>query len=254
MCAEYSIFWGQRVKQGDKEETAIMQDKNSESKAEMQAYIEAAVEAAYAAGIQGEEKKVQEAVNLGIAIGVQIGAEICTKAGAEAGAAAAVKAIEKERKKAKKQQYDWRYRNTKLLLRHYRALNEHYKHAVFDKERMADEIESFADIMEAMHDSITDEDLYIESIKQSCMRTKIIMAHVNRMLDCFRVLCENTGKKEGIRRWRVIEGLYIADKALPADEIAEREQINRRTVYKIADSCISELTVLFFGIEGIESL
>lgn len=254
MCAEYSIFWGQRAKQGDKEETAIMQDKNSESKAEMQAYIEAAVEAAYAAGIQGVEKKVQEAVNLGIAIGVQIGAEICAKAGAEAGAAAAVKAIEKERKKAKKQQYDWRYRNTKLLLRHYRALNDHYKHAIFDKERAAEEYESFTDIMEAMNVNISDEALYIESIKRSCARTKIIMSHVNKMLECYEIMCSKSRRKSDARRWRIIDGIYISDIAMTAEELAKQEGVDKRTVYRDVDLCISDLTVLFFGIEGIEGL
>ena len=204
----------------------------------MREYIKAEIEA----GIQSIEKNIQEAINLGIA------------AGAEPGAAAAAKAIEKERKKAKKQQYDWRYRNTKLLLRHYRALNDHYKHAIFDKERAAEEYESFNDIMEAMNVNISDEALYIESIKRSCARTKIIMSHVNKMLECYEIMCSKSRRKSDARRWRIIDGLYISDLPMTAEELAKQEGIEKRTVYRDVDLCISDLTVLLFGIEGIEGL
>ena len=227
-----------KLSHSNKEGTAEMQSEKgieNEKMEMMRKYIKAEIEA----GIQGIEKKIQEAINLGIA------------AGAEAGAAAAVKAIEKERKKAKKQQYDWRYRNTKLLLRHYRALNDHYKHAIFDKERAAEEYESFNDIMEAMNVNISDEALYIESIKRSCARTKIIMSHVNKMLECYEIMCSRSRRKYDARHWRIIDGLYISDLPMTAEELAKQEGIEKRTVYRDVDLCISDLTVLLFGIELI---
>lgn len=37
----------------------------------------------------------------------------------------------------------------------------------------------------------------------------------------------------------------------PAEQIASREKIERRTIYKDVDACLSDLSVLFFGIDGL---
>lgn len=209
-----------------------------------QALIEAAVTAACEACMKGIDQKLEAAVNLGVTIGAAAGAEI--------GAAAAVRAVERERSKFKKQQYDRRFHNTKLLLRHYRALNEHYHNAVFDVQKAEASDEDFADIMQAMNSSIADEELYVESIKQSCIRTKVIMAHVNKMLDIYKIMCERSHRPDDMRRWRVLEALYLADTGTTAGAIAENEHIDKRTVYKDIDVCIADLTTLLFGIGGLE--
>ncbi|MCD7891587.1 MAG: hypothetical protein LUG26_07580 [Ruminococcus sp.] len=213
-------------------------------KNETQAYIEAAVTAAVEACMQGIDEKIQEAVNLGVTIGAAAGAEI--------GAAAAVKAVERERKKFKDTQRDKRFHNTKLLLRHYRALNKHYKNAVFDVQTAEETSEDFADIMQAMNSTMSDEELYVESIKQSCIRTKVIMAHVNKMLDIYEIMCEQSDRPEDKRHWRILNALYIEENGTSAGALAEREHIDKRTVYKDIDVCIADLTTLLFGIGGIE--
>lgn len=215
-----------------------------EKRDETQALIEAAVAAACEACMTGIEEKLQAAVNLGVTIGAAAGAEV--------GAAAAVKAVERERKKFKRQQYDKRLHNTKLLLRHYRALNEHYKNAVFDTSRAEEADETFADIMQAMNTTLADEELYVESIKQSCVRTKVIMAHVNKMLEIYHIMCERSQRPDDARHWRVLSALYLDETATSAGTVARNENIDRRTVYKDIDICVSDLTALLFGIGGIE--
>lgn len=222
-----------------------MKGKSTTKKDETQAMIEAAVAAAVEASMRGIDEKIQEAINLGVTIGAAAGAEI--------GATAAVKAVERERKKFKKQQYDKRFHNTKLLLRHYRTLNEHYQNAVFDIDTATEADEDFADIMQAMNSTVDDEALYIESIKQSSIRTKIIMAHVNKMLDIYKIMCSQSKRQDDARHWRVLEAIYISDKATPAGVVAEQEHIDKRTVYKDIDVCVSDLTTLLFGIGGIET-
>ena len=189
------------------------------------------------------DSKIEAAVQLGITIGAQAGAQV--------GARAAMRAAEAERQQYRKEFYDKRYHNTKLLLKHYRALNEHYKHAVFDTSTAEEEDPSFAAIMHAMNSTIADDLLYIESIKQSVTRTKIIMAHVNTMLDIYKTMCLTSGKEESERHWRVIDSYYISDNRKSAEEIADAEHINKRTVYKDIDSSIGDLTALFFGVAGI---
>lgn len=213
-------------------------------KQDIQRIISAAIAAACESCMKGIDEKIQEAVNLGATIGAAAGAEV--------GAAAAVRAVERERKRIKSIQYDKRFHNTKLLLRHYRTLNEHYKNAVFDVHSAQASDEDFAEIMQAMNSNISDEDLYVESIKQSVVRTKVIMAHVNKMLEIYKIMCDKSNRASDKRHWRVLEGLYLDDAGSTAGALAEKEHIDKRTIYKDIDVCIADLTVLFFGIEGIE--
>lgn len=211
---------------------------------ETKALINAAVAAAVEACMRGIDEKIKEAINLGVTLGAAAGAEV--------GAKAAVRAVERERKAYKKQQYDRRFHNTKLLLRHYRTLNEHYKNAIFDAETARDESDEFVEIMELMNGTLGDEELYVESIKQSVLRTKVIMAHVNKMLEIYEEICERSSWSDDARHWRVLSAIYLNDTATPATEVAAQENIDKRTVYKDIDAAVADLTVLFFGIGGLE--
>lgn len=214
------------------------------NKEELAEIISTTVEQAVNLAFVGIEDKIHTAIQLGASIGAT--------SGAAAGAQAAMRAAERERKKYNKQLYDARYHNTKLLLKHYRALNAHYKHAVFNMNTAEAEDKSFSEIMAIMNSTIADETLYIESIKQSVVRTKIIMAHVNRMIEIYEGICSSTGKADDMRHWRVLYDLYISDTPLTADEIAEREKIDKRTVYKDINAAATDLTMLLFGVAGLE--
>ena len=214
------------------------------SKNETEKLINAAVETAVAACLQGIDEKINAAIDLGVAIGAATGAEI--------GAKAAVRAVERERKNFRKKQHDMRFHNTKLLLRHYRTLNEHYKNAIFDSDTAKEESKEFSEIMELMNGTLVDEDVYIESIKQSAMRTKVIMAHVNKMLEIYENICQRSARRDDGRHWRVVKAIYLDDVATTATEVAAAENIDKRTVYKDIDVAVADLTVLFFGIGGIE--
>ena len=208
-------------------------------KTEIQALIEAAVMAATEACMKGIDEKLQAAVNLGVTIGAATGAEV--------GAAAAVKAVERERQKFKKQQYDY----TKLLLRNYRRLNEYYKNAVFSTDGAEEADENFEEIMQNMGRP-ADEEIFVESIQKNYIATRIIMTHVNKMLECYKIMCERSSRADDARHWRVLERLYIAEDYTTAEEIAKQEQIDRRTVYRDVDICAADMTALLFGIGGID--
>ena len=99
-----------------------------------------------------------------------------------------------------------------------------------------------------------DEEIFVESIQRNYITTKIIMTHVNKMLDCYQIMCERSSRQDDARHWRVLEGLYLTEDYTTAEEIARREHIDKRTVYKDIDVCAADLTALFFGVGGIESL
>lgn len=216
---------------------------NDKKKDETQAYIEAAVNAAVEASMRGIDEKLQAAVNLGVTIGAAAGAEV--------GAAAAIKAMERERRNYRKQQYDWKYHNTKLLLRNYRRLNTYYKNAVFDTKGAEEADEDFESVMRSVGHP-KDEAVFVESIQKNYITTKIIMTHVNRMLECYEIMCKRSKRQDDARHWRVLEGLYIADDYTTAEKIAARERIDKRTVYRDVDVCVTDLTALFFGVGGID--
>lgn len=166
-------------------------------------------------------------------------------------AEATARAIERERKRFRTERKDRRYHNTELLLRNYRTLNEHYKYAVFDAEKARESSDEFTEIMELMGSSFGDEDLRIESIRQSAGRTKVIMAHVNLMLEIYRNACERSRSTAIQRRWRELDARYIADDEMSVGEIAIREDVTEQTVRNDLKACIGELTVLFFGVDGL---
>lgn len=215
------------------------------SKDEAKALIEAAVTAAVEASMRELDEKLQAAVNLGVTIGAAAGAEV--------GAKAAVKAVERERRAYRKKQYDWKYQNTKLLLRNYRRLNAYYENAIFSIEDAAEADVSFEDIMRSMGRP-ADEEIFVESIQKNYLATRIIMTHVNKMLGCYEIMCERSNRQDDKRHWRVLEGLYLSENYTTAEQIAKQEHIDKRTVYKDIDVCAADLTALFFGVGGIERL
>ena len=137
-----------------------------ESGLDIQKIISVAVEAAVAAGLTGMDEKIEAAINLAMPIALQVGAEVGAKIGAEAGATAAVRAIERERKAYRKKQYDWKYHNTKLLLRNYRRLNAYYQNAVFSRDNAGEADVDFEDIMRSMGRP-ADEEIFVESIQKN---------------------------------------------------------------------------------------
>ena len=170
----------------------------------------------------------------------------------ETAAKTAIRTIEKEKKKLKQQDYDWKYHNTKLLIRNYRQLNEYFRSAVFDIAGAEEADESFEDILRMMENKrLIDENVFVESIQRNYLRTKIIMTHVNTMLDAYQLLCERSKRQDSQRHWRVLYNLYISSESMTASDIAKAENIDKRTVYKDIDACISDLTCLFFGVSGI---
>ncbi len=185
--------------------------------------IEASVKAAIEAGVTDIEKKIQAAIE----IGVQIGAA----AAAEAAATAAAKVAERERKRLQRQQTDKRYHDTKLLIRKYRQLNEYYQNAVFDEEAAEEVDDDFEAIMRSFGVNFKDEKLTADSIRRNYIVTRVVMVHVNKMLDVYRTMCERSNRALDKRRWRVLHDLYLADTPTPVEELAQKENISQRMVY-----------------------
>lgn len=174
-----------------------------------------------------------------------------TEIGCEVGAKAVAKSIEDERRKARSERFRRMYADTKLLMQHYRSLNSYYANAVWDDED--DDMDEFLDVMELMNSKYS-KTVVVESIRKSTEKTRIIMRHVNKMLGIYEKMCKESTRPDDRRHWRVLKAMYLDPDPVSADEVAEMVGVHTRTVYKDIDAAVDDLTVLLFGIDGIEKL
>lgn len=164
------------------------------------------------------------------------------------GAKEALKVLEQERKKEYGKRANRRLRNTKLLLRNYHTLKEHAENSVFGRTQME---ESAIDILESMM-TIYDNEVIIDSIKRSATRTAIIVSHIEVMFELYHSYCKNTSNREiNLRRYEVVWDMYMAEKALSAKEIAEKQNISTRNVYEDIRAATERLSALIFGVDGL---
>lgn len=149
-----------------------------------------------------------------------------------------------------KRRRDGRLRNAKLLIKKYKWLKEYGDNAIYKIGQLVNSDEY--QILESFG-LITSEMREVEGIRNSVTVTRIILKHVETMLNLYKYKCENSQREEDRRRWRVLYDMYLADKTKDVIAIAEEENINERTAYKDIDFACNELSTLFFGID-IENL
>ncbi len=173
--------------------------------------------------------------------------EIYEKAAA-IGAKEALKTFEQERKKEYSGRADRRIRNTRLLLRNYHMLKEHAENSVFGRTQMQ---ESALDILESMM-SIYNDEVIIQSIKNSATRTAIIVSHIETMFGLYYSYCDRSTNREiDLRRYNAVWDMYMAEDTLSAKEIAEKQNISKDSVYLDLRVGIERLTALIFGVDGL---
>jgi len=159
--------------------------------------------------------------------------------------------IRKKESAATKMRHGKLKANTRRLLRNYRALKDHCERSVYNADTI-DEGDgyTFADIIDLINGG-GGSSFKIESIRQSTVRTRIIIDHIDTMLNLYKAYCDNSQKEEDARRYRVIYWLYVAEASRTHDEIAVDEYTDIRTIYRDVDMAIERLTALIFGIDGI---
>jgi hypothetical protein len=158
---------------------------------------------------------------------------------------------EKQRVKQIKARHDKRLWNTRLLLRNYQLLKEHTEKAVCSSE--PSEIKKSAiDILDEIDDF--DKTTYINSIKQSVAKTKIVLAHIDEMMKIYKICCETSDRDEDIRRYRIVGYTYFNDPRLKIAEICSLEGIDVSTFYRDSRESCEKLSALIFGIDGLSGM
>lgn len=161
---------------------------------------------------------------------------------------------EKQQKERAKKKRDRRLRNTDLLLRNYDNLITHIDHAVEDEKKLEEEDpEEVLEELEMEMSSSNEnnyEGIYINAIKRTKVRTKIISKHIETAIEFYRHKAKNDSTHA--RRYNVIYKYYFEKKSIA--DIAEELELNERTIWRDKAKAIEELSVLFFGIDGIKFL
>lgn len=161
----------------------------------------------------------------------------------------ALKKYEEEKAAALTQIRDKRYRNTKLLVRKFRQLRDYESNAIYSTSQLLSD--QTDEILTEL--GIDPEDKYeVGKIRDNVVVTKVIMDHVETMLEVYHQRCEKSKKPENRRRWRVLFSMYLSDDQKTAQEIADIENVSMSMVYQDIDNACEELTPLFFGIDLLQ--
>ena len=168
------------------------------------------------------------------------------KLAAEVGAQAGIKEWHKQREISSQERRTKRLRNTKLLVKNYRMFKSHCINAVYEVSQIT---ESPTEIIDLMWDPYSSHKSPVKSIKSSVMRTQVIMAHIDEMLSIYKVICDKSTKDEDRRRYRILTAMYINDNIVSIEQLAENENIDKRTAYKDIDIACEKISALIFGVD-----
>ncbi len=175
-----------------------------------------------------------------------------TELSSEKAAKVALERIEQERERDRKETADRRLRNIKLLLKNYKLLRSHAENAVYDGQLDA-ELEDSLEFLEELMMPGKYGTLTVQSIKRSAKRTEIMVSHTETMLTEYQKFCYRRGREVDLRRWRVIEGLYITEPPKSRQEIATEEFHGEETaIDKDVTAACKIISVLIFGMDGME--
>lgn len=167
---------------------------------------------------------------------------------AKIGAEKALDTFNKERAEERKHRRKRKLRNTELLLRNYHMLKENAENSVFGRSQME---ESAADILEEMM-SLYNDEVIVESIKNSATRTAIIVSHVDTMISLYHTYCERAENSDiEMRRYDVLWDRYLADEPLNVESISKKHHMTKQNVYADLKIATERLTALIFGVDGL---
>lgn len=169
------------------------------------------------------------------------------KLAAESGA----KAYKDESEQSARKKVDRMLFRTKTLMEKYRYLKSYAEKSVYTLERAEAVNEGIADLEVLSKFGIYDNDRTLHTLERGVMTVNMIMTHVDNMLEVYRKECESSSSKIKQRQWRVIESMYLIEDRKSSKEIADEENEEVRTIQNDAKHAREDLTVLFFGIDGM---
>jgi ABC-type uncharacterized transport system ATPase subunit len=127
--------------------------------------------------------------------------------------------------------------NAKLLLKNYKKIQTSIEEGISEVMQLEQE-----DIFMGEAD-----DLYIDSIKRSKLRSLIVIAHIDKALDLVQEECKRKGIPEKYNAFIncMIDGMTY-------DEAAKEFFTSKQSISRWINDLTKEVSIQLFGVEGIE--
>ncbi len=147
------------------------------------------------------------------------------------------KAIKEYNKEQKVERKKKALHNTKLLLKNYRKIQTSIEEAVSD----AIQLERDYVIMD------DNDELYIESIRRSKMKSLIVIAHIDKALEIVQEECRKKGIPEKYNAFMdcMLDGVTY-------DEAAKEYFTSKQSISRWVTDITRAISIQLFGVEGIE--
>lgn len=160
--------------------------------------------------------------------------------------AAAIEALKLQKDDERQRLRKNRFHNTELLLKNYLSLAEHLKSSI-------DKTSDIIDIGELTDNDM--DDIIIQSIMRSKMRTLIMICQLESSLEILRLRMNAKGQSE---KYSVIQKLYLdlGKNSIPWTDrllvVATEVDCGESSVRRWRNEMITELSVLLFGVDGLK--
>lgn len=158
----------------------------------------------------------------------------------------AIEQYHKEADRTRKEVKDKRLHNTEMLMEKYRSFIIHSQNAVFNASQVENDLD-LETLLSLMDCSGKNKQLTVDSVRESVARTRMLVDHINNMLEYFELRSMKSSKPEDARRFRVIKALYIDEVEKTPQEIADDENVDLSTVYRDKRAALRQLSALIFG-------
>jgi hypothetical protein len=142
--------------------------------------------------------------------------------------------------------------SAKTLVIHYRDFKRMKDTSVYSTDTVT--YPTLMEIFDGILEDVRADEFNLTSTKKNMIQTGMLMNHVDVQLENYKKECSNSHLPEIQRRYRIVEMMYLREKGLRADEVAAIECIDKSNVYRTLEKAYDDLTVLFFGIDGIHVL
>ena len=163
---------------------------------------------------------------------------------------------------AQSRDFDNRLYNVRLLLKNYRMLKEHAELKTSNMNVISDDDVTAIEILDSFQNSKTigKEELKLESIITSTMRTQILINYIDDMIEIYKQMCYKSSKGEDARRVDVLETMFLKD--LPdgaattdiVSDLAKKWYVSERQIWRDSSDAVERLTALLFGVDGVNML
>ena len=85
----------------------------------------------------------------------------------------------------------------------------------------------------------------------SVIKTKIMVAHINKMLKIYEIYCSLDKSQKMKRRFEAFNGRYISKNRVRYETVAERWNVDVRTIQNDVNEAVNDFSSLLFGIDWI---